>query len=96
VGNVFVSLMGFTQEGVRFVFGFDAYKPMIERAEDVDDREYRKLVRKADEVFEGRERAKQPRVKEQIVKERGYHNLRLEREDVAVYRRAESSFFAPN
>jgi hypothetical protein len=72
-------------EGVRFVFGFDAYKPMIARAEDIDDGEYRKLVRKADEVFEGRERAKQPRVKEQIVKERGYQNLRLESEDVAEF-----------
>lgn len=72
-------------DGVRFVFGFDAYRPMIERAKDIDDSEYRKLVRKAEEVFEGRERAKQPRVKEQIVKERGYHNLRLEREDVAEF-----------
>lgn len=72
-------------EGVRFVFGFDAYKPMIERAEDVDAGEYRRLIRKAEEVFAGRERAKQPRVKEQIVKERGYQNLRLEREDVAEF-----------
>lgn len=72
-------------DGVRFVFGFDAYKPMIARAEDIDGCEYRKLVRKADEVFEGRRRAKQPRVKEQVVKERGYQNLRLEREDVAEF-----------
>jgi hypothetical protein len=72
-------------DGVRFVFGFDAFKPMIARAEDVDAREYRELVRRAEETFEGRERAKQPRVKEQIVKERGYQNLRLEREDVVEF-----------
>lgn len=72
-------------DGVRFVFGFDAFKPLVERASDVDESEYRKLVRKADEVFEARERAKQPRVKEQVVKERGYQNLRLEREDVAEF-----------
>lgn len=72
-------------DSVRFVFGFDAYKPMIQRAEDLEDREYRKLVRKAEQVFESRERAKQPRVKDQIVSERGYQNLRLEREDVAEF-----------
>jgi hypothetical protein len=72
-------------EGVRFVFGFDACRPMIERAEDVNEGEYRKLVRKAEEAFAGQERAKQPRVKEQVVKERGYQNVRLEREDVAEF-----------
>jgi len=73
-------------EGVRFVFGFDAVKAMIARAEDVDDSDYRELVRKADEVFEARDaRAKQPRVKEQIVKEREYLNQRLVREDVAEF-----------
>jgi len=73
------------EDGVRFVFGFDAFKPMIARADNVDEDEYRELVRKAKEVFDGSERAKQPRVKEQIVKERGYQNLRLEREDVAEF-----------
>ena len=72
-------------DGVRFVFGFDASKPMVERAEDIDDGDYRELVRKADDVFEGRERAKQPRVKEEIVEKRGYLNLRLEREQVADF-----------
>jgi hypothetical protein len=69
-------------DGVRFVFGFNAFKPLIERADDVDDGEYRKLVRKAEAAFE---RASQPRVKEQIIQERGYRNLRLEREDVAEF-----------
>src|SRR5262245_10608057 len=73
-------------DGVRFVFGYDAYKPMVERAEGDDASEYQELVRKADTLFEGREtRAKQPRVKEQVVREREYRNLRLEREDVAEF-----------
>ncbi len=72
-------------DGVKFVFGFDAYKPMVARAEAVDEGEYSELVRKANEAFEGVARAKQPRVKEQIVKERGYPNMRLEREDVAEF-----------
>jgi hypothetical protein len=82
-------------DGVRFVFGFDAYKPMIERASDIDESEYRKLVRRADEVFEGRERTKQPRVKEEIVKERGYRNMRLEREDVAEFEHQSSKCARP-
>jgi hypothetical protein len=72
--------------GVNFVFGFDARRPMIDRAQELDDDEYRELVRKADSAFAERDqRRKQPRVKEQIVRERGYRNLRLEREDVAEF-----------
>ena len=71
---------------VRFVFGYDASKPMIARAEHVEDSEYRELTRKADEAFEDREqRAKQPWVKEQIIRERGYLNLCLAREDLAEF-----------
>lgn len=72
--------------GVNFVFGFDARKPMIGRAQELDDDEYRELVRKADSAFAQREqRRKQPRIKKQIVRERGYRNLRLEREDLAEF-----------
>jgi len=72
--------------GVNFVFGFDARRPMIGRARELDDDEYRELVRKADSAFAQREqRSKQPRVKEQIIRERGYRNLRLECEDVAEF-----------
>jgi hypothetical protein len=74
-----------SDEGVRFVFGFDASKSMIAHAEDVDESEYEELIRLAKNAFDGRERAKQPRVKERIIKERGYRNLRLEREDVVEF-----------
>jgi hypothetical protein len=73
-------------DGVRFVFGYDASKPMIGRADDVEDSEYRELIRKADEAIEGRkQRAKQPWVKEQVIRERGYLNLCLAREDLAEF-----------
>ena len=73
-------------DGVRFVFGYDAHPPLVVRAEGDGTTEYRELLRKADAVFEGQqERAKQPRVKEHIVRERGYRNLRLEREEVAEF-----------
>jgi len=78
-------LDGWDDDGVRFVFGYDAVKAMVARAEAVEGDEYAELVRKADEAFEGTRRAKQPRVKEDVIHERGYRNMRLEREDVADF-----------
>jgi hypothetical protein len=75
-----------TDDGVRFVFGYDAVSLLVETAETLQDDEYRELVRKAHEAFEHRQtRAKQPRVKEQVVREKGYTNLRLVREEVAEF-----------
>lgn len=72
-------------DGVRFVFGYDAVQALVGRAEAVEATEYAELVRKAGETFDGLRRAQQSRVKEQIVRERGYKNLRLEREDLAEF-----------
>jgi hypothetical protein len=73
-------------DGVRFVFGYDASKPMVARADAVEEAEYRELVRRADEALAARTpRAKQPWVKEQIVRERGYLNLCLACEDLAEF-----------
>lgn len=73
-------------DGVRFVFGYDASKPMVARADAVEEAEYRELVRHADEVHAARtQRAQQPWIKEQIVHERGYLNLCLAREDLAEF-----------
>jgi hypothetical protein len=75
-----------TDDGVRFVFGYDAYKPMIARAESDEASDFTELVRHAEAAFAEQERrAKQPRTKEEVVKERGFTNLRLVREDVAEF-----------
>lgn len=50
-------------DGVRFVFGYDASSAMIGRAEAVDESDYRELTRHADQAFAREERAKQPWVK---------------------------------
>jgi hypothetical protein len=71
--------------GVRFVFGYDANPGFVGRAEDIHLGDYEELVRKASEQFAGRPRAKQPRVKEEIVKQRGYLNRRLIVEDTAEF-----------
>jgi hypothetical protein len=70
--------------GVRFVFGYDANPAFVDRAENVHSGDYEELVRKADEVF-AQPRAKQPRIKEEIVRERGYLNKRLLAEDTAEF-----------
>jgi hypothetical protein len=74
------------KEGVRFVFGYDAFQPLVARADAVEESEYRELVRRADETLGPyKPRAKPPWVKEQIVRERGYRNLCLAREDLAEF-----------
>lgn len=79
-------LDGWDDDGVRFVFGYDASKVMKALADAVEEAEYREFVRRADEAFKDRkERAKPPWVKEQIVRERGYRNLCLACEDLAEF-----------
>jgi hypothetical protein len=74
-----------TEAGVRFVFGYDANPPFVNVAENLGDREYTELVRKADRLFAEHPRAKPPRVKEEIVREREYPNQRLVAEDLAEF-----------
>ena len=73
-----------TDDGVRFVFGYDAYKPLIARAESEEASDFTELVRRADASF-AEQRAKQPLIKEEIIRERGFTNLRLVREDTAEF-----------
>ena len=65
------------EAGVRFVLGYDASRPFVARADGIEPDHYDALVRKANELFDAQPRAKQPRVKEEIVKQRGYLNKRL-------------------
>lgn len=70
-------------EGIRFIFGYDAFKTLTQRAAAIDDEDYDELIRDAKVSL--LERAKMPRVKEQIVRDREFRNLRLEREDFAEF-----------
>jgi len=72
-------------DGVRFVLGYDANPTFVERAKNVHPNEYELLVRKARRAFSSVERAQQPRVKDEIVKQRGYLNKRLVSEDTAEF-----------
>jgi len=70
------------EDGVRFVFGYNAFKNLVGHAESADESEYQRLIRHAEEAHGKKHRAKPPRVKEQIVRERGYKNLTLKHEDL--------------
>jgi hypothetical protein len=73
-------------DGVRFVFGYDANATMRRYAEDSREDGYRELERRADQAFSDKKRrARQPRVKEQLIREHGYKNIRLKSEDVAEF-----------
>lgn len=74
-----------TEQGVRFVFGYDARRPMVERADDIPDGDYTELVRKAEQAFAGKPRSKQPRTKLEVIRRRGFRNLTLESEELAEF-----------
>jgi hypothetical protein len=76
-----------TDAGVRFIFGYDANPSFVDRAGNLHLEDYEELVRKANAEFASKrtKRAKPPRIKEEIVKERGYLNKRLLGEDTAEF-----------
>lgn len=72
-------------DGVRFVFGYKAYKNMKQKADGFDATQWSELNRKAEEAFGANQRQKQPRIKERIVREKGYKNIRLDSEELAEF-----------
>lgn len=76
-------LDGWDKEGVGFVFGMDAHQGLVSRAEEVNSEDWELLTRKSRDVPEEKQRRKQHRFKDDIVFEKGYRNLELEREDIA-------------
>ncbi len=70
------------EQGVRFVFGYDARKNLVELAQGGDESEYRRLVRAADEALDKQQRAKPPRFKRAIVRSKGYKTFNLRHEDL--------------
>lgn len=70
------------EQGVQFVFGYDASKNLVAIAEDGDESEYRRLVRAADEALDKHRRAKPPRFKRTIIRSKGYKTFNLKYEDL--------------
>jgi len=74
-------------DGVRFVFGYDAKANLVERAEDQPDELYHQLAARADQAIaaDRKRRARPANVKDAVVAERGYKNIRTVDEEITEF-----------
>jgi hypothetical protein len=72
-------------ERVGFVFGYDAKRNLIEMAEALPESLWKLLQRPARYAVKTEERQRPENIKEQVVKEREYKNIRLQGEYVAEF-----------
>ena len=72
-------------DGVRFVFGYDAKANLTERAQSTDEELYHELVTRAERAIATKPRARPRNVKDEIVRERNYKVLRQAAEDVVEF-----------
>jgi hypothetical protein len=73
------------REGVRFVFGIDAMSNLVQRAESLPRRGWKRLSRPAKYEVSTEPRERPEKVKERIVRERGFQNIRLLSEQVTEF-----------
>ena len=76
-----------TEDGVRFVFGYDVRKNLKEQADGLSAGDFEELQRRAKRAFvaEDKRRARPRRIKEEIVRAKEYKNIRLRSEDLAEF-----------
>jgi len=74
-----------TETGVRFVFGFDANKKLVEIADSLPKSAFSPLVRRPKYEAEGPPREKRVNSKEEVVRENEYTNIRLVSEEIAEF-----------
>ncbi len=74
-----------SEQGVEFVFGFDAVSVLVQRAQALPEGAWKPFLRPAKYEVKTEPRQKPDNVKEQIVREREYKNVRLESEQVAEF-----------
>lgn len=73
------------KSGSTFVFGYDAMANMVNRADGLSAGEYGELVRRAEREIKTKPRERPENVKERIVREREFENIRLKSEDIAEF-----------
>jgi hypothetical protein len=78
-------LDGWTGQGVEFIFGIDAMPNLVSLADALGPRAWARLERPPKYEVATRRRARPENVKEQIVRKRGFRNIRLGSEDVAEF-----------
>jgi hypothetical protein len=79
-------LDGWDQSGdITFVFGADARKPMVARAQALPEAAWQRLQRPARYQVQTQPRTRPQNVKEQVVRDKQFKNLVLKGEDVAEF-----------
>jgi hypothetical protein len=73
------------EEGVEFLFGIDTMPNLVKIAEGLPESAWKRLVRRPKYEVATQERARPENVKERIVKEREFENIRLASEQVAEF-----------
>jgi hypothetical protein len=69
----------------RFVFGIDAMPNLVARAQSLAETDWQRLRRPAKYEVKTRERKRPTKFKEEVVRQKGYKNIRLLSEDVAEF-----------
>lgn len=72
-------------QGVRFVFGMDAVKAFVQRAQALPEQAWKPFCRPPKYAVKTEPRQRPANVKEQIVREQGYKNIRLQSERIAEF-----------
>ena len=78
-------LDGWDGAGVGFIFGINAMANLVQLAENLPKSAWNRLVRRAKHAVGTEERARPENVKDRIVREREFENIRLRSEDVAEF-----------
>lgn len=78
-------LDGWDDQGVGFIFGIDAMPNLVAKAEALAPRRWKRLKRAAKYEVATEPRERPDNVKEEIVRERGFTNIRLKSEQVAEF-----------
>ena len=73
-----------TVQDVEFVFGLAAHPPLVDIAEGLEERTWRRL-RRDGRASSKRRGKRKPRVKQAIIEERGYKNLELDHEEYTEF-----------
>jgi len=74
------------ETGVRFLFGIDAMPKLVGIAASLSESAWRRLKRSAKYAVKTVPRSRRENIKERVVVERGFRNLRLDSEEVAEFR----------
>lgn len=78
-------LDGWDDEGIRFVFGINAMPNLVQIAENLPQTAYSELIRPVHYTVKTEPRTRPANIKEQIVKQREYKNIRLCSEQTAEF-----------